>query len=232
MPLSRRRKIGCVADRTAVRVVVCDDQLFVQEGVAHVLRDAGLDVVGLASDAEELMRVTEALRPDVVVTDIRIPPTSTNDGLEAALSIRSDWPEIGVIVLSQFFEPEYALTLLRRGTDRVGYILKDRVADVATFADAVRRVALGGSAIDPEVVRRMIDRPRLDSPIKRLTDRERVVLGLMAEGLSNQGIADTLVVSVAAVEHHVTNIFMKLDLAPTPGDHRRVLAVLEYIRHG
>jgi DNA-binding NarL/FixJ family response regulator len=128
----------------SVRVVVCDDHVFVQEGVASVLRDAGLDVVGLASDAEELMRVTEALRPDVVVTDIRMPPTSTDDGLEAALAIRSDWPEIGVVVLSQFFEPEYALTLLRRGTDRVGYILKDRVGDLAVFAEAVRRVPRGG----------------------------------------------------------------------------------------
>ncbi|HUB71251.1 MAG TPA: response regulator transcription factor [Acidimicrobiales bacterium] len=219
-------------DRRAIRVVVCDDHLLVQEGVAHVLREAGLDVVGTASDADELMRVTESLRPDVVVTDIRMPPTSTGDGLEAAKLIRSAWPGTGVVVLSQYYEAEYALALLRHGTDRVGYLLKDRVGDRAAFADAVRRVALGGSAIDPEVVRRMIDRPRLDSPIDTLTDRERLVLKLMAEGLSNQGIADELVVSVAAVEHHVTNIFLKLGLAPTTSDHRRVLAVLEYVRHG
>lgn len=216
----------------SLRAVVCDDHPLVQEGVAHVLREAGLEVVGTASDAGDLMRLAERLRPDVVVTDIRMPPTSTDDGLSAALAIRSAWPATGVVVLSQYFEPEYAFTLLRHGTDGVGYLLKDRVGDLAVFADAVRRVALGGSAIDPEVVRRMIDRPRVDSPIDNLTERERLVLKLMAEGLSNQGIADYLVVSIAAVEHHVTNIFLKLGLAPTPGDHRRVLAVLEYIRHG
>ena len=212
-----------------IKVVVGEDHLIVQEGIVHILSRAGFDVVGTATDAKDLLRVTEQQQPDVVVTDIQMPPTSTTDGIEAALAIRSARPEVGVVVLSQFFEAEYALLLLSEGADGVGYLLKDRVGDLATFADAVRRVANGGSALDPEVVRRMIDRPRLKSPIEQLTPRERVVLEMMAEGLSNQGIAEKLVVSVAAVEHHVTNIFLKLGLPPTPRGHRRVLAVLQYL---
>ena len=181
-------------------------------------------------DADELLRLAESQHPDVVVTDIQMPPTSTDDGLVAAKTIRAAWPGIGVVVLSQFLEPHYAVELVSEGAEGLGYLLKDRVADLDVFTDAVRRVANGGSALDPEVVRSMVDRPRLESPIDHLTPREREVLMLMAEGLSNQGIADQLVVSVAAVERHVTSIFVKLGLRPASEDHRRVLAVLTYLR--
>jgi DNA-binding NarL/FixJ family response regulator len=213
-----------------VRVVVGEDNPIVREGVTSVLRRAGFEVVGEAGDAVDLLRAVETQRPDVVVTDIQMPPTSTDDGLQAAKKIREAWPDIGVLVLSQFLEPHYALELLGTGAEGAGYLLKDRVADLEVFTDAVQRVAAQGSALDPEVVRRMVDRPRHKSPIDQLTPRERQVLGLMAEGLSNQGIADELVVSVAAVERHVTSIFVKLDLRPTLEDHRRVLAVLQYLR--
>jgi DNA-binding NarL/FixJ family response regulator len=220
-----------VDGNSSIRVVVGEDQPIVRAGVVHVLEEAGFEVVGMAEDAEELLRITETEKPNVVVTDIQMPPTSTNDGLEAAKAIRSSWPSIGVVVLSQFLEAQYALELVSEGAEGLGYLLKDRVGDLGTFTEAVRRVANGGTALDPEVVRRMVDRPRLASPIEQLTNREREVLALMAEGLSNQGIADQLVVSVAAIERHVTNIFVKLDLRPTSEDHRRVLAVLQYLRH-
>jgi DNA-binding NarL/FixJ family response regulator len=213
-----------------LRVVVGEDQPLVREGVTSVLRGAGFDVVEAAADAGDLLRAVETHHPDVVVTDIQMPPTSTDDGLEAAKKIRARWPDIGVLVLSQFLEAHYALELLDAGTEGVGYLLKDRLADLRVFTDAVQRVANRGSALDPEVVRRMVNRPRVKSPIDRLTPREREVLGLMAEGLSNQGIADRLVVSVAAVERHVTSILLKLDLRPTLEEHRRVLAVLHYLR--
>jgi DNA-binding NarL/FixJ family response regulator len=167
----------------------------------------------------------------VVVTDIQMPPTSTDDGLEAAMAIKAQWPHIGVVVLSQFLEAHYAVALVSRGAEGLGYLLKDRVGDLDLFTDAVKRVANGGSALDPQVIRTMVERPRLDSPIGQLTPREREVLTLMAEGLSNQGIAERLVVGVAAVERHVTSIFVKLGLRQTPEDHRRVLAVLTYL-HG
>jgi DNA-binding NarL/FixJ family response regulator len=220
-----------MATEDPIRVVVGEDQPIVREGVVRVLEGAGFRVVGVASDAEDLVRQAEAHKPDVVVTDIQMPPTSTDDGLRATKMIRSAHPGVGILVLSQFLEANYALELLSDGTEGVGYLLKDRVGDVGTFIDAVRRVAEGGSALDPEVVRRMVDRPRVKSPIEQLTRREREVLSLMAEGLSNQGIADQLTVSVAAVERQVTSIFSKLDLRPTPEDHRRVLAVLQYLRH-
>jgi DNA-binding NarL/FixJ family response regulator len=224
------RTFADVDSNSSIRVVVGEDQPIVRAGVVHVLEEAGFEVVGMAEDAEELLRITETERPNVVVTDIQMPPTSTNDGLEAAKAIRSAWPSIGVVVLSQYLEAQYALELVSEGAEGLGYLLKDRVGDLGTFTEAVRRVANGGTALDPEVVRRMVDRPRLASPIEQLTNREREVLAFMAEGLSNQGIADQLVVSVAAIERHVTSIFVKLDLRPTSEDHRRVLAVLQYLR--
>ena len=218
-----------MADNAPIRIVVGEDQPIVREGIVRVLEQAGFEVVGVAADAEDLVRKAGAHKPEVVVTDIQMPPTSTDDGLEAAKTIRASRPGVGVLVLSQYLEGRYALELLSGGAEGVGYLLKDRVGDVVVFIDAVRRVANGGSALDPEVVQRMIDRPRIEGPIDELTPREREVLGLMAEGRSNQGIADELVVTVAAVERHVTSIFSKLDLHQTPADHRRVLAVLQYL---
>jgi DNA-binding NarL/FixJ family response regulator len=217
--------------KRSIRVVVGEDHPIVRVGVVNVLQGAGFDVVGVAGDADELLRLTEARQPDVVVTDIQMPPTSTDDGLLAAKAIRAAWPGIGVVVLSQFLEPHYAVGLVSEGAEGLGYLLKDRVGDLDAFTDAVRRVANGGSALDPQVVRSMVDRPRVESPIGELTPREREVLMLMAEGLSNQGIADQLVVSVAAVERHVTSIFVKLGLRPASEDHRRVLSVLTYLRN-
>jgi DNA-binding NarL/FixJ family response regulator len=204
----------------------------VREGVVRVLEQAGFEVVGVAGDAEDLVRKAGAHKPDVVVTDIEMPPTLTDDGLEAAKRIREAQPGIGILVLSQYLEDRYALELVRGDARGVGYLLKDRVGDLAVFTDAVRRVAAGGSALDPDVVQRMVDRPRAEGPLDELTPREREVLALMAEGRSNQGIADQLVVTVAAVERHVTNILSKLNLRQAPEDHRRVLAVLTFLRDG
>jgi DNA-binding NarL/FixJ family response regulator len=212
-----------------LRIVVGEDQPLIREGVVHVLRDAGFDVVGVAGDAEDLVRKAKAHRPDVVVTDIQMPPTGTDDGLRAAAEIREFHPGIAVLVLSQFLEGEYALRLVGDQAQGVGYLLKDRVGDGATLADAVRRIAGGGSVLDPEVVQAMVGRRRVDDPIDELTPREREVLALMAQGRSNKGIAEELVVSVAAVERHVTSIFGKLALPPATEDHRRVLAVLQYL---
>lgn len=200
-----------------------------REGIVHVLEEGGFDVVATAADADELLRKARAHRPDVVVTDIRMPPTLTDDGLRAAQAIRAELPEIGVLVLSQFLEARYALDLVGERAQGVGYMLKDRVGDLDTFVDAVRRVASGGSALDPDVVQSMIGRQRIDDPIDELTGREREVLALMAEGRSNKGIAEQLVVTVAAVERHVTSIFGKLGMRPATEDHRRVLAVLGYL---
>jgi DNA-binding NarL/FixJ family response regulator len=202
-----------------------------REGIVHVLEQGGFDVVAIAADADELLSKTRAHRPDVVVTDIRMPPTLTDDGLRAAQAIRAELPETGVLVLSQFLEARYALDLLGERAQGVGYLLKDRVGDLDTFVDAVRRVASGGSALDPDVVQSMIGRQRIDDPIEELTGREREVLALMAEGRSNKGIAEQLVVTVAAVERHVTSIFGKLGMRPATEDHRRVLAVLGYLHH-
>ena len=195
-----------------------------------MLQSAGFDVVGTAADAEDLMRKAGAHKPDVVLTDIAMPPGLADDGLQAAKAIRSAQPETSVLVLSQYLERHYALELLAQGTVGVGYLLKDRVGDVTVFTDAVRRVAGGGLVLDPLVVERMLERPRIESPIDELTPRERQVLAGMAEGRSNQGIADALVVSVSAIERHVTAIFMKLGLRPATEDHRRVQAVLTYLR--
>jgi DNA-binding NarL/FixJ family response regulator len=219
-----------VSDAAPIRVVVGEDQPLVREGIVRVLEEAGLEVVGVAGDAEDLVRKAGAHHPDVVVTDIQMPPDLTDDGLRAAQRIRSSQPEVGVVVLSQFLEDRYALDLVGDRAQGVGYLLKDRVGDLALFIDAVRRVARGGSALDPEVVQRMVGRRREGGPLDELTPREREVLGLMAEGRSNQGIADELTVTVAAIERHVTSIFSKLGLQQAPEDHRRVLAVLQYLR--
>jgi DNA-binding NarL/FixJ family response regulator len=212
-----------------VRVVVGEDQPIVRKGIVHVLEEAGFDVVAVAADAVELLGKARSYRPDVVVTDIQMPPDGTDDGLRAAQQIRALQPGTGVLVLSQFLEDRYALDLVGERADGVGDLLKDRVGDLATFVEAVRRVARGGSWLDPLVVQRMVNRRRVDSPVDSLTPREREVLALMAEGRSNPGIADNLVVSIAAIERHVTSIFVKLGLQPAGEDHRRVLAVLRYL---
>jgi DNA-binding NarL/FixJ family response regulator len=219
-----------VSETARIRVVVGEDQPLVREGIVRVLEEAGLEVVGVAGDAENLVRKAGAHHPDVVITDIQMPPDLTDDGLRAAQQIRATQPDVGVVVLSQFLEDRYALDLVGERAQGVGYLLKHRVGDLALFIDAVRRVASGGSALDPEVVQHMVGRGREAGPLDSLTPRERDVLALMAEGRSNQGIADTLVVTVAAIERHVTSIFGKLGLRQVPEDHRRVLAVLQYLR--
>jgi DNA-binding NarL/FixJ family response regulator len=213
-----------------VRVVVADDSVLLREGIVRLLVDAGFDVVAQAGDADELIRKVGAHAPDVAVVDVRMPPTNTDDGLRAAIRLREERPELGVLVLSQYVEPGYAQALLADNAAGVGYLLKDRVADVERFVDAVRRVAGGGSALDPEVVQHLVGRVRSDDPLARLTPREREVLEQMAEGRSNAAIAEAFVVSDRAVEKHVTSIFGKLGLAPAAEDHRRVLAVLAYLR--
>jgi DNA-binding NarL/FixJ family response regulator len=218
-----------MTDQAAVRVIVGEDQPIVREGIVRVLEAAGIEVVSVAGDAVELLGKARAYRPDVVVTDIQMPPDHTDDGLRAAQAIRASLPGTGVLVLSQYLEDRYALDLIGDRADGVGYLLKERVGDLATFVEAVRRVASGGSWLDPLVVERMVGRRRVAGPIERLTPREREVLGLMAQGLSNQGIADQLVVTVAAVERHVTSIFAKLDLLAETQLHRRVLAVLRFL---
>jgi DNA-binding NarL/FixJ family response regulator len=216
--------------QTELRVVVADDSVLLREGLVRLLEESGFDVVGQAGDAEDLMRKVGAHKPDVAVVDVRMPPTHTDEGLRAAHRIRSEQPGTAVLVLSQYVEEAYALDLLSESTERTGYLLKDRVSDVDTFTDAVRRVANGGSALDPEVVALLLGRRRREDPLESLTAREREVLGLMAEGRSNNAIAEALVVTERAVEKHVTSIFSKLDLPPTVEDHRRVLAVLAYLR--
>jgi DNA-binding NarL/FixJ family response regulator len=213
-----------------IRVVVGEDQPLIREGIVRVLESAGLVVVGVAGDAPDVLRKTRAHHPDVVVTDIQMPPDRTDDGLRAAREIRDTLPDIGVLVLSQYLEDRYALDLVGDRAGGVGYLLKERVGDLSLFVDAVRRVAAGGSSLDPLVVERMVNRRRSTGPLDHLTAREREVLGLMAEGRSNRGIAELLVVTVAAIERHVTSIFSKLDLPPAAEDHRRVLAVLQYLR--
>jgi DNA-binding NarL/FixJ family response regulator len=214
----------------AVRVVVGEDDALVREGVVRVLEQAGFEVVGVAGDAPDLLRKTNAHKPDVVVTDIQMPPERADDGLRAAMQIRATRPETGVVVLSQFLEDRYALDLVGDRAEGVGYLLKDRVGDLKLFVDSVRRVAAGGSALDPQVIQRMVGRRRASSPLDELTPRERDVMALMAEGRSNAGIASELTVTVAAVERHVTSIFDKLGLRQAPEDHRRVLAVLRYLK--
>jgi DNA-binding NarL/FixJ family response regulator len=214
----------------AVRVVIAEDSVLLREGVARLLEDAGFEIVGQSSTADDLLLKVRSYKPDVAVVDIRMPPTNTDEGLQAAKTIREQHPGVGVLVLSQYVEPAYAMELLEDSAEGVGYLLKDRVTEVGDFADAVRRVADGGSALDPAIVSKLVGRNRRDDPVATLTPREREVLELMAEGRSNQAIAERLVVTERAVEKHVTNIFGKLRLTATPEDHRRVLAVLAFLR--
>jgi DNA-binding NarL/FixJ family response regulator len=213
-----------------MRVVLADDTVLLREGVARILDEAGFEVVGQAGNADELMLKVRSYSPDVAIVDIRMPPTHTDEGLRAAQEIREKHPTCGVLVLSQYVEAAYAMELLAESAEGVGYLLKDRVSDMNEFADAVRRVGEGGSALDPTIVSQLVGRRRRDDPIDQLTPREREVLGLMAEGRSNSGIAEQLVVTERAVEKHVTSIFAKLRLPAAPEDHRRVLAVLAYLR--
>jgi DNA-binding NarL/FixJ family response regulator len=213
-----------------VRVVLADDSVLLREGLARLLEDSGFEVAGQSGDGEDLLRKVGAHKPDVAVIDVRMPPTHTDEGLRAAQRIRAEYPGVGVLVLSQYVEESYALELLTESTERTGYLLKDRVADVDSFTDAVRRVAGGGSALDPEVVAMLLGRRRREDPLETITPREREVLGLMAEGRSNAAIAESMVVTERAVEKHVTSIFSKLRLTPAAEDHRRVLAVLTYLR--
>jgi len=220
-----------VADSAAVRVLVGEDQPLVREGIVRVLEVNGFQVVATAGNAPDLVRKAAVHRPNVVITDIQMPPDSTDDGLRAALEIRAADPTIGVLVLSQFLEDRYAFDLVAGGAGGVGYLLKEKVGDLRTFTEAVRRVADGGSALDPDVVERLIGRSRRKGPLDRLTARERQVLALIAQGRSNSGVAADLVVTVAAVERHVTSIFDKLGLHQAPDQHRRVLAVLSYLKN-
>jgi DNA-binding NarL/FixJ family response regulator len=213
-----------------MRVIVADDSVLLREGVTRLLENAGHEVVGQAADQDELMRKARAHKPDVAIIDIRMPPTHTNEGLQAARAIREEMPDTGVVVLSAYIEATYALELLGDDPAGVGYLLKDRVWDGDRFAEAVRRVAEGGSALDPEVVSHMLGRRRIKEPLEELTPREYDVLALMAEGRSNRAIAEKLVISGRAVEKHVTSIFTKLKLPPAAEDHRRVLAVLAFLR--
>ena len=213
-----------------MRVVVADDSVLLREGVVRLLEEKGFDVVAQAGDAEDLIRKVNAHKPDVAVVDIRMPPTNTDDGLRAALEIRATHPNTGVLVLSQYVEEGYALDLVGDSAGGVGYLLKDRVADVDRFVESVTRVAEGGSALDPEVVAQLVGRARRDDPLAELTPREREVMELMAEGRSNNAIATQMTVTERAVEKHVTSIFVKLRLPADAGDHRRVLAVLAYLR--
>ena len=210
-----------------LRVVIAEDSVLLLAGLTKLLDSAGFEVTATAGDAPGLLAAVEREQPDVVIADVRMPPSHTDEGIRAALVIRSQWPDIAILVLSQYVEERYAADLLSANTRGVGYLLKDRVADVTEFLDALHRVAGGGSALDPEVVAQLLARSR--HPLGDLTPREREVLALMAEGRTNAAIAAALVVGAGAVEKHINNIFMKLGLAPTERDHRRVLAVLRYL---
>jgi DNA-binding NarL/FixJ family response regulator len=213
-----------------MRVVIGDDSVLLREGIARLLREEGIDVVEGVGDAVELMAAVERLTPDLAIVDVRMPPTYSDEGLRAAIEIRRRWPEVALLVLSQFVEERYASELLAGETSGIGYLLKDRVGDVAEFVEVVDRVASGGTALDPDVVRQLLARSHKTDPLGRLTPREREVLSLMAQGKSNNAIAEDLVVSLGAVEKHVTNIFMKLDLLPDDNlYHRRVMAVVRYL---
>jgi DNA-binding NarL/FixJ family response regulator len=213
-----------------MRVVLGEDSVLLREGVARLLEDFGFEVVGRAGDAEDLLRKVRAHKPDVAIVDIKMPPTHTDEGLRAARSIRAELPDTAVLVLSQYLEEDYALDLLAGSAEGVGYLLKDRIADVDRFIESIRRVADKGSVLDPEVVSQMLGRRRVGRPLDALTPRETRVLALMAEGRSNHAIAAELVITDRAVEKHVTSIFAKLNLPATVDDHRRVLAVLAYLQ--
>ena len=211
-----------------MRIVIADDAVLLREGAARLLEDAGFEVVGQAADADDLMRKVRAHKPDVAIIDVRMPPDNSDDGLRAALSIRQELPDVGILLLSQYVEDRYIGELLAGGTEGIGYLLKDRVGEVERFTEAVQRVGRGGSVLDPEVVAQMVG--RREEPLSELTERERDVLALMAEGYSNRAIAETIFVSERAVERHVTSIFSKLGLEATGQEHRRVLAVLRYLQ--
>jgi DNA-binding NarL/FixJ family response regulator len=213
-----------------LRVVIAEDSVLMREGIASLLQDAGFEIVGKSSTAEDLLLKVRSYKPDVAIVDIRMPPGHTDEGLVAAKTIREEHPAVGVLVLSQYVEPSYAMELIADDAEGVGYLLKDRIPDVDEFRSSVRRVAEGGSALDPAIVTQLVGRRRGDEPLMTLTPREREVLELMAEGRSNQSIAQKLVVTERAVEKHVTNIFGKLRLPATAEDHRRVLAVLAFLR--
>ena len=213
-----------------MRVVVADDSALLRQGVAQLLLEAGFDVAGQATDGDELLALVEEMRPDVAVVDIRMPPTHTDEGIRAAKEIRTRFPEVAVLVLSQYVRPSYALELLEESAERIGYLLKDRVSDVHELADAIRRVGQGGSVLDPSVVSQLVGRRRQDGdPIEDLSDREREVLALVAEGRTNQAIATRLFITERTVEKHVKSILGKLRIPAGADDHRRVLAVLAYL---
>jgi len=213
-----------------MRVVVADDVMLTRQGIVRLLRDAGMDVVAEAGDAESLLRHVRLARPDAAVIDIRMPPTHTDEGLVAAQEIRHEHPDVGVLVLSQYVEPNYAMRLIEDLPERVGYLLKERVFDVAILVDALQRIAEGETVVDPTIVSRLVGRRRREDPLGELTEREREVLGLVAEGLSNRAIAARLFITERTVEAHVKQIFLKLGLETNPESHRRVLAVLAYLR--
>ncbi len=212
-----------------MRIVIAEDSVLLRAGLTRILADAGEEVVATVGDADSLLGVVERNLPDLAIIDVRMPPTHTDDGLRAALTIRDRWPSVGILVLSQYVEERYATDLLASGTRALGYLLKDRIADVRDFIEAVRRVGEGGTALDPEVVGQLLARSRRQDPLAALSPREREVLALMAEGRSNPAIARELVVSDKAIEKHVGNIFIKLRLAPSDTEHRRVLAVLQWL---
>ncbi|HSJ49955.1 MAG TPA: response regulator transcription factor [Actinomycetota bacterium] len=212
-----------------MRIVIAEDSVLLRAGLTRLLSDAGEEVVAAVGDGDALLEIVERHQPDLAIVDVRMPPGFTDEGLRASLQIRERWPGIGVLVLSQYVEERYAADLLAQNTSGIGYLLKDRVADVSEFVEAVRRVGQGGTALDPEVVSQILARSRRRDPLDRLTPRERDVLGLMAEGRSNSAIGERLFLSASAVEKHVSSIFSKLDLHTTDQDHRRVLAVLRWL---
>ena len=214
-----------------MRAVIAEDAVLLREGLARLLDEGGFDVVDCVADGEALLRSVEKHRPDVCVVDIRMPPTFSDEGVRAALVIRKQWPDVSLLMLSQYVEERYAVDLLAGDSSGIGYLLKDRVADVSEFLEALRRVAGGGAALDPEVVTQLLVRSGRQDPLEPLSPREREVLALMAEGRTNSLIAESLVVTEGAVEKHVTNIFLKLGLPPADQAHRRVLAVLRYLEH-
>jgi DNA-binding NarL/FixJ family response regulator len=215
-----------------VRVVIADDELLLREGLARLLGEVGVEVVAAVGDAPALLRQVELDRPDVAIVDIKMPPTHTEEGLVAALTIRERHPSIGVLVLSHYLESRYAMRLFERQPERVGYLLKDRVSDIAVLVDSLHRIAEGECVLDPTIVSRLLARRRAPTPVDQLTGREREVLALMGEGRSNQGISQVLQLSLKTVEAHISHIFVKLGLPDTAADHRRVLAVLAALRTG
>jgi DNA-binding NarL/FixJ family response regulator len=225
-----RRGASSESESIALRVLVAEDSVLLREGLVRLLEEGGCEVVAQAGDASDLLRKARAHKPDIAIIDVRMPPDNTDDGLRAALTIRGEQPQIGVLMLSQYIEEHYAIELIGEAPDGVGYLLKERITDIAALLDAVHRIADGGSVIDPLVVSQLLRRHRQEDPLEQLTVREREVLELMAEGRSNHAIATRLVVTERAVEKHVTSIFSKLGLPPAEDDHRRVLAVLTFLR--